>query len=491
MIEGEDVSSKVFIGGLAAVTTNETLQAYFANYYPLECLVMIDKLTGRSRGFGFVTFASHEVSNGVLMLPHVIDGKSVECKACVSRSDARDSGMVPAPRFGGHGGGYQGGGGGGFAGGAPGGPRFGGPPPGGRPVENKVFVGGLAPVTTSESMNAYFSQFGNADCIVMMDRQTGRSRGFGFCTFESAEQVQLALMSGSNATGKTAEHAIDGKLVCARLCEDRGERGPPQRAAFQPQYGGGGVGAGEDPNASLSSALASLQQAIGSLTGAAGGDQQSMVQHEAGGFAPSRVFVGGLPQTCDDAKLHMFFSQWGTLTDAKVMMDKGTQRSRGFGYVSYADPQACELVLASGRQHIDDKPIEIRRCEERGSASLHGRALAPPPQHLQAAAFQSHMAPAEDPLTAALALLQPQQQVATPQLDPNTIAQLMAAAAGQTGAAPGAPDILGQMTQMLQDPQMLLQAILSPLASQLGGVQQQQAPGMAYQQPDNNRYAPY
>jgi len=486
------------------------------------------------------------------MLPHVIDGKSVECKSCVSRADARDSGMVPNSRFSGHGfrgadrsfqsggaaftHGNDGAASAGFGGGAQfGGTPFGGVPVGGRPVENKVFVGGLAPVTTTESMNAYFSQFGAADCIVMMDRQTGRSRGFGFCTFESAEQVQLALTSGSNANGKTAEHVIDGKLVCARICEDRAERGfqpRPSASAMSPLFGGvdgssGHVGAVDtNPANSLNTALASLQQAIGSLTGAMGGAQAPQAQTNpnpfvshgtAGqGLASSRIFVGGLPQTCDDAKLHMFFSQFGTLTDAKVMMDKGTNRSRGFGYVSFADAQACEVVLTSGRQSIDDKWIEIKRCEERGSPVLQGRGPALPP-HMMAAPAPGHAGfagPAGlasgggDALSAALSLLQAPQltQLQEPQSVGPALIETGAFAHQLTGmlqgslqpaAGAGAGDILGQVTQMLQDPQVLLQAILTPVVSQLTGAAGQPAPSPAFPQPDHsgnnnsNRYMPY
>eukprot|EP00425_Heterocapsa_triquetra_P027849 CAMPEP_0195109268 /NCGR_PEP_ID=MMETSP0448-20130528/89011_1 /TAXON_ID=66468 /ORGANISM="Heterocapsa triquestra, Strain CCMP 448" /LENGTH=56 /DNA_ID=CAMNT_0040145879 /DNA_START=9 /DNA_END=176 /DNA_ORIENTATION=+ len=47
----------------------------------------------------------------------------------------------------------------------------------------KVFVGGLAQHTTKETLNAYFGQFGPADSFIMMDKASGRSRGFGFVNF--------------------------------------------------------------------------------------------------------------------------------------------------------------------------------------------------------------------------------------------------------------------------------------------------------------------
>lgn len=69
----------------------------------------------------------------------------------------------------------------------------------------KLFIGGLAGSVTSESMRAFFSQFGKViDSTVMLDRETGRSKGFGFVSFEDTD-VQPFLGFGNLE--------IDGKLV--------------------------------------------------------------------------------------------------------------------------------------------------------------------------------------------------------------------------------------------------------------------------------------
>jgi RNA-binding protein Musashi len=70
----------------------------------------------------------------------------------------------------------------------------------------KLFIGGLAGSVTSESMRDFFSQFGKViDSTVMLDRETGRSKGFGFVSFEDTN-VQPFLGFGNLE--------IDGKLVC-------------------------------------------------------------------------------------------------------------------------------------------------------------------------------------------------------------------------------------------------------------------------------------
>jgi len=70
----------------------------------------------------------------------------------------------------------------------------------------KLFIGGLPGTVTSESMREFFSQFGKViDSTVMLDRETGRSKGFGFVSFEDTD-VRPFLGYGNLQ--------IDGKLVC-------------------------------------------------------------------------------------------------------------------------------------------------------------------------------------------------------------------------------------------------------------------------------------
>lgn len=74
----------------------------------------------------------------------------------------------------------------------------------------KLFVGGLGPDTTSEQLEDYLSRFGGIqDCHVLVDAQTGRSRCYGFCTFEDEDGAQAAL-----EYPKT--HIVDGRGVVVR-----------------------------------------------------------------------------------------------------------------------------------------------------------------------------------------------------------------------------------------------------------------------------------
>src|SRR3989304_6870016 len=70
--------------------------------------------------------------------------------------------------------------------------------------KNKLFVGSLPWSLNNDSLRELFAQYGEiTEAVVIMDRNTGRSRGFGFVTFAKEEDAQKALeMSGKDVEGR-------------------------------------------------------------------------------------------------------------------------------------------------------------------------------------------------------------------------------------------------------------------------------------------------
>ncbi|KAI9245206.1 hypothetical protein EDC94DRAFT_530342 [Helicostylum pulchrum] len=142
----------MFIGGLNWETTDESLRQYFSKFGPvLDCTVMRDPTTQRSRGFGFLTMKENsDIDKIVSQADHQLDGKRIDPKRAIPR-DEQDK-------------------------------------------TEKIFVGGISPEVNEEEFREFFTQFGTViDATLMMERDTGRPRGFGFVTFETSNGVEEAL----------------------------------------------------------------------------------------------------------------------------------------------------------------------------------------------------------------------------------------------------------------------------------------------------------
>jgi cold-inducible RNA-binding protein len=71
---------------------------------------------------------------------------------------------------------------------------------------NKIYVGNLPFSATSESLNEMFAKFGSVDSAkIVMDRDTGRSKGFGFVEMSSADDAAAAIekLNGSDMGGRS------------------------------------------------------------------------------------------------------------------------------------------------------------------------------------------------------------------------------------------------------------------------------------------------
>ncbi|KAK1316035.1 hypothetical protein QJS10_CPA05g01125 [Acorus calamus] len=104
-----DVEYRCFVGGLAWATDDRALEDAFSQYGEiLESKIISDRETGRSRGFGFVTFANEQSMKDAIegMNGQTLDGRNITVNEAQSRSGG-----------GGGGGGFRSGGGGGYGGG--------------------------------------------------------------------------------------------------------------------------------------------------------------------------------------------------------------------------------------------------------------------------------------------------------------------------------------------------------------------------------------
>jgi RNA recognition motif-containing protein len=86
-------------------------------------------------------------------------------------------------------------------------------------MPNKLFVGGLSWDTNDSGLRDAFSRFGDlTEASVITDRESGRSRGFGFVSFETAEAADAAA-TAMNGT------SLDGRTIQVNEAQARRERG--------------------------------------------------------------------------------------------------------------------------------------------------------------------------------------------------------------------------------------------------------------------------
>ena len=83
-----------------------------------------------------------------------------------------------------------------------------------------------------------------------------------------------------------------------------------------------------------------------------------------------RLYVGNLSFNTTELDLRDAFGTAGTITDAKIVMDRETGRPRGFAFVEMSSDQEAQNAIAqlNGRE-LDGRTIKVNEAEERGSRS--------------------------------------------------------------------------------------------------------------------------
>jgi RNA recognition motif-containing protein len=86
-----------------------------------------------------------------------------------------------------------------------------------------------------------------------------------------------------------------------------------------------------------------------------------------------KLFVGGLSWGTTDDGLHSAFSQFGEIVEAKVITDRETGRSRGFGFVTYsADDSAAKAIAEMDGTELDGRTIKVNEAEDKPARSGGG-----------------------------------------------------------------------------------------------------------------------
>ena len=77
----------------------------------------------------------------------------------------------------------------------------------------------------------------------------------------------------------------------------------------------------------------------------------------------NKIFVGGISWNTDEEGLREAFGQYGEVVDSKVITDRETGRSRGFGFVTFADSSSVQdAITAMDGRELDGRNIKVNEA---------------------------------------------------------------------------------------------------------------------------------
>ncbi|KAL9232745.1 hypothetical protein vseg_007816 [Gypsophila vaccaria] len=83
-------------------------------------------------------------------------------------------------------------------------------------------------------------------------------------------------------------------------------------------------------------------------------------------YMSTKLFIGGLSYGTDDNSLRDAFAAFGEVADARVITDRETGRSRGFGFVNFADSESADSAIsAMDGQELQGRSIRVSIANER------------------------------------------------------------------------------------------------------------------------------
>ena len=289
----------IFIKNLDKSIDNKIMYDTFSTFGNiLSCKVAQDE-EGNSKGYGFVHFESEEAATNAIIKVNgmLLNGKKVFVGRFVPRKERENVEPGQKRRF------------------------------------TNVYVKNLTEdYDSDEKLRALFEPFGEiTSAKVVADSEGGKSKGFGFVSFDEPEMAEKA------CDALNGKEMANGKTLFVGRAQKKAERQAELRRKFE-----------------------------------------QLKMERLNRYQGVNLYVKNLDDQIDDERLRKEFAPFGTITSAKVMTDS-TGRSKGFGFVCFSTPEeATKAVTEMNNRIVVTKPLYVALAQRKDERKLHLMS-----QHLQ------------------------------------------------------------------------------------------------------------
>ncbi|XP_053431616.1 polyadenylate-binding protein 4 isoform X18 [Nycticebus coucang] len=185
-----------------------------------------------------------------------------------------------------------------------------------------VYIKNFGEEVDDENLKELFSQFGKTLSVKVMRDPSGKSKGFGFVSYEKHEDANKAV---EEMNGKE----ISGKVIFVGRAQKKVERQAELKRKFE-----------------------------------------QLKQERISRYQGVNLYIKNLDDTIDDEKLRKEFSPFGSITSAKVMLEDG--RSKGFGFVCFSSPEeATKAVTEMNGRIVGSKPLYVALAQRKEERKAH------------------------------------------------------------------------------------------------------------------------
>jgi polyadenylate-binding protein len=271
----------IFIKNLDKAITHKELHDTFANFGNiLSCKVELDK-NNESKGYGYIQYETQDAAdkatekvNGKMLM-----GKTVYVGPFVSRKERVMSEKDK--------------------------------------TFTNVYVKNLSENVDDLKLKEMFGKFGDIKSALIMKDDQGRSKGFAFINYHTADEAQKAVDELNNKD-------VEGKTVYVGRAQKKAEREVELKQKFE-----------------------------------------TMKQEQMAKYQGVNLYIKNLDDDIDDDKLRQYFAPFGSITSCRVMFDsKGN--SKGFGFVCYSAPEeATKAVTEMNGKIINAKPLFVALAQRK------------------------------------------------------------------------------------------------------------------------------